>query len=104
VNTFLEHYREILTDPAHLAVEVTLMLLVDVLFLGAVWPWIKRHIHRDVTGNSTDVAATPLVLTSQGLMAGETVLMTKQQIEYWVASTVVGDIANRPTKEEAQRG
>lgn len=45
---FLHHYVEILSDPAHLAVEVTLMLLVDVLFLGMVWPLIKRHFHRDL--------------------------------------------------------
>ena len=48
MSEFLSHYMEILSDPAHLAVEVTLMLLVDVLFLGMVWPFIKRHFHRDI--------------------------------------------------------
>ena len=102
MSTVWEHYLEILRDPAHLGVEVTLMLVVDVAFLGIIWPWIKRHIHRDVTGAmSSDLVAAPLVLTAEGLMAGSTVLMTRQQIEYWIASTVVGDITTRPTKEEA---
>lgn len=49
---FLHHYWEILSDPAHLAVEITLMLVVDILFLGLVWPllsrWVRNHIHRDL--------------------------------------------------------
>lgn len=43
---FLHHYTEILTDPAHLAVEVTLMLVVDVLFLGLMWPLFQRMARR----------------------------------------------------------
>jgi len=46
MDDFLHHYTEILTDPAHLAVEVTLMLLVDVLFLGLIWPFIKTYMDR----------------------------------------------------------
>lgn len=38
---FWHHYTEILLDPAHLAVEVTLMLVVDVVFLGMVWPLLR---------------------------------------------------------------
>ena len=48
MNDFLHHYVEILSDPAHLAVEVTLMVLVDIIFLGSVWPFIKRHFHKDL--------------------------------------------------------
>ena len=48
VNEFLIHYTELLSDPAHLAVEVTLMLIVDGLFLGVLWPFIKSHIHADI--------------------------------------------------------
>lgn len=44
---FLHHYHEILTDPAHLAVELTLMLLVDVLFLGLIWPLVRRAIKHE---------------------------------------------------------
>ncbi len=44
---FLGHYLEILSDPAHLAVEVTIMLVVDVLFLGLIWPLIRKAIHRE---------------------------------------------------------
>lgn len=45
---FLQHYTEILTDPAHLAAEITMMLLVDVLFLGLIWPLLRRAIDRRV--------------------------------------------------------
>lgn len=38
---FWHHYTEILLDPAHLAVEVTIMLVVDVFFLGMVWPLLR---------------------------------------------------------------
>jgi hypothetical protein len=48
VSEFLHHYREILTDPAHLAVEITLMLLIDVLLLGMIWPLVRRMIDRRV--------------------------------------------------------
>ena len=41
------HYIEIMSDPAHLLAEVSLMLLIDVLFLGMVWPLMKRAIHRE---------------------------------------------------------
>lgn len=47
MSEFFEHYVEILSDPAHLAVELTLMLLVDILFLGMILPFMKRFLdHR----------------------------------------------------------
>lgn len=43
----MSEFLHILTDPAHLAAEVTLMFLVDFVFLGLMWPfatrWVKRH-------------------------------------------------------------
>jgi hypothetical protein len=45
---FLDHYADIMSDPAHLAAEVSLMLIVDVLFLGLVWPIIRRFVERMV--------------------------------------------------------
>ncbi len=45
---FLRHYTEILTDPAHFAAEITMMLLVDVLFLGLIWPLLRRALDRRV--------------------------------------------------------
>ena len=44
----LHHYWEILSDPAHLLAEVTLMLLVDVLFLGMIWPFLRRSVDRRI--------------------------------------------------------
>lgn len=46
MNEFFHHYTEILTDPAHLAVEVTLMLVVDVLFMGMIWPLLRAYMDR----------------------------------------------------------
>lgn len=43
---FLHHYAEIMTDPAHFAAEITMMLLVDALFLGLIWPQLRRSIDR----------------------------------------------------------
>lgn len=48
MDTFIEHYIDILSDPAHLAVELTLMLVVDVLVLGLLWPLIRRFINRKI--------------------------------------------------------
>lgn len=48
MNEFLHHYTEIMTDPAHLAAEVSLMLVVDVLFLGMIWPLVRRTVDRRV--------------------------------------------------------
>lgn len=45
---FLHEYASILADPAHTAVEATFTIVVDILFLGIVWPFIRRHFHRDL--------------------------------------------------------
>lgn len=45
---FLDHYFHILSDPAHLAAEVTLMLIVDVIFLGLIWPFIMKMVNRKI--------------------------------------------------------
>lgn len=42
---FLHEYWSILTDPAHVAVEVTLMILLDGLLLGVLWPLIRAYVN-----------------------------------------------------------
>jgi hypothetical protein len=42
---FLHEYWSILTDPAHVSVEITLMILLDGLLLGVLWPLIRRYLH-----------------------------------------------------------
>jgi hypothetical protein len=42
------HYVEIMSDPAHLMAEITLMLLIDVLFLGLIWPVVRKTIDKRV--------------------------------------------------------
>lgn len=41
---FLADYWSLLTDPAHVAVELTLMLLLDGVLLGLLWPLVRRFI------------------------------------------------------------
>ena len=41
---FLAEYWSILTDSAHLAVEVTITVLLDGVLLGLLWPMIRRFI------------------------------------------------------------
>jgi hypothetical protein len=43
---FLAEYWSILTDPAHVAVELTLMLVIDVMLLGLIWPAIRSYVNR----------------------------------------------------------
>jgi hypothetical protein len=42
---FLHEYWSILTDPAHVSVEITLMILLDGLLLGVLWPLIRRYLN-----------------------------------------------------------
>jgi hypothetical protein len=46
MHTFLDHYGELLSDPAHTAVELTFTILVDGLVLGLLWPLVRRFIDR----------------------------------------------------------
>jgi hypothetical protein len=41
---FLADYWEILSNPAHMAVEITLMFLIDIILLGLLWPLVRRFI------------------------------------------------------------
>lgn len=41
---FLSEYWEILSNPAHMAVEITLMFMIDVILLGLLWPLVRRFI------------------------------------------------------------
>lgn len=45
---FFNEYFHILSDPAHLAVEITLMLLLDVLVLGLFWPLARKFINMKI--------------------------------------------------------
>lgn len=42
------HYEELMSDPAHMMVELTFILLVDVIFLGVLWPLVKKAVNRRV--------------------------------------------------------
>ena len=41
---FFEEYVSLLTDPAHIALELTFLVTVDLLLVGLLWPLIKRFL------------------------------------------------------------
>lgn len=41
-----DQYIELVTDPAHLMLELTLIILIDVIIGMVAWPFIKRAIAR----------------------------------------------------------
>lgn len=45
---FFEEYLHILSDPAHLAAEVTFMIVIDLIGFGLVIPLLKRSITRSL--------------------------------------------------------
>lgn len=47
MNQFLHEYMHILSDPAHLCVELTFVLLLDVLFMGLMVPFLKRVVFKE---------------------------------------------------------
>lgn len=49
----LREYAHLMSDPAHLMAEVSLMLIIDVLFLGLLWPLIKRRLSKVVDARVT---------------------------------------------------
>lgn len=44
----LHEYGHLMSDPAHLMAELSLMLIIDVLFLGLIWPLLKSRVSRVV--------------------------------------------------------
>lgn len=47
---FLAEYFEILTDPAHVAVELTFLVVVDGILAGLLWPLIRRFLEAKLHG------------------------------------------------------
>lgn len=41
---FFGEYISLMTDPAHVAVELTFLVVVDVVLVGLLWPLIKRFV------------------------------------------------------------
>lgn len=44
--TFINEYLSLLTDPAHIAFELTLTAIIDGLLLGIAWPLAKRAVRK----------------------------------------------------------
>jgi hypothetical protein len=69
MNTFWEHFSEIITDPAHTAVEF-LFVLLDYAVIQVVVHRVRRHFHRDMAG--TGDVGTPITVRADGsLWAGD---------------------------------
>ena len=46
MTNFLHEYLSILSNPAHMLVEVTNTILIDVIFVGMLWPLFRRAIKK----------------------------------------------------------
>lgn len=44
---FLHHYGEIVSDPAHVAAELTFIVVIDGLILGLLAPLARRLVRRE---------------------------------------------------------
>lgn len=44
----LREYGHIMSDPAHLMAELSIMIIVEVIFLGIVWPFMRLRVNRIV--------------------------------------------------------
>lgn len=42
----MQEYLELLSNPAHWAFEITLIILIDILLIGIAWPIVKKMIRR----------------------------------------------------------
>ena len=56
MSLFWEHFTEIITDPAHTAVEFTFVLL-DYLVIQTIAHRLKKHFHRDLAKEHTRLDA-----------------------------------------------
>lgn len=62
MSEFMHHFLELWSDPAHFAYEVTVDLLVNTIFLGLLWPVLKRAVRRhdqEVHSKDHEPARTP---------------------------------------------
>lgn len=48
IMSILQEYLEIIKNPAHTLVELSYIVVVDIILLGICWPLIKGHFHRDI--------------------------------------------------------
>ena len=67
---FWSEYLHILSDPAHMMAEITFMLIIDVIVLGAVWPLMKKAVHRTVEKRVQEEHA--VIDTEHGVSHSET--------------------------------
>lgn len=98
MGTFWEHFTEIITDPAHTAVEF-LFVLLDYLVIGVVVHRVRRHFHRDMAG-AGDVG-TPLVMRGDGLYLGDIQILNRDQAASMFATAVANETVLRKHRERS---
>ena len=54
---WLQRYWHILSDTAHLSVELTMTIVVDVLLLGLLWPAIRRYFNAKLAAQHAQLDA-----------------------------------------------
>ena len=56
-DNFGQAYWHILSDPAHLMVEVTLTILIDVILLGVIWPLVRNFVREQLQRQHAELDA-----------------------------------------------
>lgn len=65
MGAFWEHFKEIITDPAHTAVEFCFVLL-DYLVIQVVVSRVRKHFHKDLSAEHARLDAEHGVKHTQG--------------------------------------
>lgn len=52
---WFDEYIHLITDPAHIALEITLIIVFDGLIAGLIWTSLKKYINRHHTKDVTEL-------------------------------------------------
>lgn len=101
MHAILSDYLSIMTDPAHGMAEVTMAILVDLVFLRLIRTVIDRRVHREhVTIDSEHGvehdAPAPLPLDVAGLCLDEA---QARLLRAWVATEVARQLVDRESAD-----
>lgn len=55
VSEWLPEYLQLVRDPAHIALELTLMAIFDGIVFGLIWKALRNYINRHHTNDITDI-------------------------------------------------
>lgn len=57
VSDWLPHYLELINDPAHVALELTLMLIFDGIIFGLIWKALRSYVRSHHAEDIEDIVS-----------------------------------------------